>query len=84
MVQVRPVWIRLAARRRFGVGRTTLSLLPRLGKFDSGEILHRLVDQPWTCAGMGFPKYVRRTLVLYQCPKADPSLSAATRPDATT
>lgn len=52
-------------------------LLPRLGKFESGFILHPLLERPWTCADMGIPNSYRRTLVLYQLPKADPSLSAA-------
>jgi len=52
-------------------------LLPRLGSFESGSILHPLLDRPWTCADMGIPNMYRRTVVLYQLPKADPSLSAA-------
>lgn len=75
---VRPI---LDPTRGAEAGQATVSrrypLLPRLGSFDSGRIVNPLLDRPWTCADMGIPNSYRRTLVLYQLPKADPSLSAA-------
>lgn len=52
-------------------------LLPRLGSFQSGDIENDLLDRPWVCDEMGIPNWFRRTLLLYELPRTDPSLPAA-------
>jgi hypothetical protein len=52
-------------------------LLPRIGSFESGDILAPLIDGQWSSAAMGIPNVFRRTLVLYELPRTDPSLPRA-------
>jgi len=52
-------------------------LLPRIGSFESGDILAPLIDGQWSSAAMGIPNVFRRTLVLYEMPRTDPSLPRA-------
>ena len=55
----------------------TYDLLPALGRYRSGEIADRLLSQQWQCDQMSFPNHYRRTLVLYELPRTDPSLPEA-------
>lgn len=52
-------------------------LLPRIGSFESGDVDTPLIDRQWSSAMMGIPNMYRRTLVLYQLPRTDPSLPRA-------
>jgi hypothetical protein len=52
-------------------------LLPRIGSFESGDVLAPLMDGKWSSAAMGIPNLYRRTLVLYKLPRTDPSLPRA-------
>ena len=63
-------------------------LLSKLGKFESGEIRHPMLDGQWQSSQMnitneagdrvGLPRNVyRRTKVLYELPKTDPGLPRA-------
>ncbi|MCH8922631.1 MAG: hypothetical protein IIA67_05730 [Planctomycetes bacterium] len=63
-------------------------MLPKLGKFESGEIRHPMLGGQWQTSQMsvedengdriGLPRNVtRRTKLLYQLPKTDPGLPQA-------
>ena len=52
-------------------------LIPKLGPYRSGRILHPLLGQERRIAEMGAPNEVRRTLILYELPKTDPEFPAA-------
>lgn len=53
-------------------------LLPRLGRYESGDIEHLLLDKRWSVTELGIPANVyRRTLTLYEMPKTDPGLPEA-------
>jgi hypothetical protein len=53
-------------------------LLPRLGPYESGSILHSILDRRFSVAEMGMARNVqRRTIVLYELPKTDPALPQA-------
>jgi len=52
-------------------------LLPRIGSFESGDVETPLIDGQWSSAAMHIPNVYRRTLVLYELPRTDPSLPQA-------
>lgn len=52
-------------------------LLPRIGSFESGDVDTPLIDRQWSSAAMRIPNLYRRTLVLYELPRTDPSLPQA-------
>ncbi|MBI2480879.1 MAG: FlxA-like family protein [Planctomycetia bacterium] len=52
-------------------------LLPRVGSFESGDVDTPLIDRQWSSAMMRIPNMYRRTLVLYELPRTDPSLPRA-------
>lgn len=52
-------------------------LLPRIGSYASGDVGTPLIDRQWSSAMMGIPNMYRRTLVLYELPRTDPSLPRA-------
>ena len=89
-----PVVVRQILRYDEGMleGHSSISrpfpLLPKLGNFDSGDILHPLLDQQWQTAQMtweneegelsGLPANTyRRIKALYYLPEQDPSLAQA-------
>jgi hypothetical protein len=52
-------------------------MLPRLGDYKSGDVDTPLIDRKWQNAEMGIPNRFRRTKVIYELPKTDPSLPQA-------
>jgi len=55
-----------------------LPMLPKLGPFETDEIKHPLLDRRWSGPEMGIPgRNYRRTKVLYELPKTDPSIPLA-------
>lgn len=54
-------------------------LMPRLGRYQSGEIAASLLDRKWTNWEMGIPNVQRRIPILYQLPRTDPALPQAFR-----
>lgn len=57
--------------------RRELPLLPSLGDYNSGDVDTALIDHKWQVATMGIPNRFRRSVVLYELPKTDPSLPEA-------
>ncbi len=52
-------------------------LLPRIGSYESGDVDSALIEGQWSSAAMGIPNVFRRTLVIYELPRTDPSLPQA-------
>ncbi|MEO8496368.1 MAG: hypothetical protein ABI614_14970 [Planctomycetota bacterium] len=52
-------------------------LLPRIGSFESGDVATPFMDRQWSSTEMRIPNVFRRTLVLYELPRTDPSLPQA-------
>jgi len=52
-------------------------LLPRLGRYESGDIENPLLDEKWPCSEMGIPNVQRRSKRLYVFPSTDQRLPSA-------
>jgi hypothetical protein len=51
--------------------------LPRLGRYESGDIENPLLDEKWPCSEMGIPNVFRRSKRLYGLPATDQRLPFA-------
>lgn len=51
--------------------------LSRIGDYSSGDVDTPLIDHKWQVATMGVPYRFRRTLLIYELPRTDPSLPEA-------